>query len=922
MSRRIVFWVVLAAAAWVLATHVPDVLNLAATIRSGSIVWISVAALLQVGYYLCYVATFREAFRASGIKRTLRNLAPVVFGSIFVNVVAPSGGTAGPALVVDDAVRRGESGARATTAMVLTDLADFAGFGVIMIGGLLYLGILHRLTGYEIVAAAVFVGLVAALGGALIAGAVRPRLLERLLGLAEDTLIWLRGTAQRLTRGTRPALSRTGWAERTAGEFAETARAVAGRPSGLARAWGVALLGHTVDLVSLFAIGYAFGWRSPGSIVAAYAVGVLLWIVSIVPQGIGVVEATMALVLTSFGAAAGPATAIALTFRGLSFWLPFAIGGLLLRRVESFRSHHDESTGRLTVAVAGLLVSLAGIANILIALRPHSHAAARVASRIPAAMPLQVQTGHLAAALTGAALLLTARALWRRKRAAWMLTVGLLSVSALTHMFHGRTYSIAIASAAVAVWLVSERAEFHARSDAPSIRQGLRTLAAAFALTLAYGTLGFFLLDRHFSVNFGLGAAVRQTVVMFTQFTNPGLEPTTGFGRYFAGSIYAVAALSFAYALVMLLRPVLVRRPSSAEELARATAIVKEWGRSALARTAVMPDKVFWFSEGGSFIAYVVRGGVAVTLGDPIGPPEDLGASVVAFRALAETNGWIPAFYQTLPEGIDAYKAAGFELVRIGHEAVVNVHEFSLAGKSHKTIRNRVNRLEQDGYRAQLLPAPQSPEAMRELRAVSDAWLAETKGTEKRFSLGWFDDDYIRGCDVMAVVGPLGDIEAFANLMPEYRLNEGTIDLMRHLPDAPSGTMDFLFVRLIEWCRDHGYESFNLGLSALAGIGEEADDPVVEKAMRLAYLYANSFYSFTGLHEYKDKFDPEWQPRYLVYPDTAALPRIVWAVVIANSGDSPVKGYMRSVLKLTPRELAADSPHEAPADDDAVDDPR
>jgi phosphatidylglycerol lysyltransferase len=93
-------------------------------------------------------------------------------------------------------------------------------------------------------------------------------------------------------------------------------------------------------------------------------------------------------------------------------------------------------------------------------------------------------------------------------------------------------------------------------------------LAAALLFTAAYGTAGFYLLDRHYTVRFTLPAALVQTLTMFGQFYDPGLVPITGFGRYFAGSIYAVGAVTLGYALLMLLRPIVVRNPATPAERA------------------------------------------------------------------------------------------------------------------------------------------------------------------------------------------------------------------------------------------------------------------------------------------------------------------------------------------------------------------
>ena len=168
---------------------------------------------------------------------------------------------------------------------------------------------------------------------------------------------------------------------------------------------------------------------------------------------------------------------------------------------------------------------------------------------------------HLTAALAGFGLIALARSLDRRKRVAWILTEILLGLSILSHMIKGLDYEEALLAGALMVILWRMRDAFHARSDPPSIQQGLRVLIGAFIFTLAYGVSGFFLLDRHYNVNFGFWTALRQTIVMFTEFYNPGLTPVTRFGRFFADSIYIVGAVTFTYAGLMLLRPDLCSPP-------------------------------------------------------------------------------------------------------------------------------------------------------------------------------------------------------------------------------------------------------------------------------------------------------------------------------------------------------------------------
>lgn len=888
MKRGWLFWLLVIVFVWIVVSRFTEIEKLTATLTRGQWQWVLAAALLQVLYFLVYTAVYQSAFHSVEVSSRIRDLLPVVLAAVFVNTATPTSGAGGVALFADDAARRGQSAARVTAGTLLVMVVDYGAFALVMIAGLVRLLLVHDLRTYEVVAAAVLMAIVGGLSGVLSLGLWAPGRLRGLLNWVQRTLSrvasWLR----------RPLPLPEKWAETNADEFASAAAAIATHPSRLARTFVMALASHVVDLASLYAVFLAF-YRPVGIgvLVAGYAMGLLFWIVSITPQGIGVVEGIMALVYTSLGVPAAQAAVIALAYRGFAFWLPLLVGFLLLRRVKTFAGAAHTQTDAFGVRAVALVTAIAGIVNVLSAIVPPLRDRLAVLRGI---LPLVVRQGaRLTSVLSGFGLLLLAGNLWRRKRAAWLLALGVLGISIVSDLLRGLDYEEAVLQGALLIWLLLLRRRFRARSDPPSVRQGLGVLAASLFFTVCYGTLGFYLLDRHFQVSFGLGTALRQTVVMFTQFRNPGLEPVTGFGRYFADSIYVVAVGTMGYALPMLFRPVLVRGRTVEGERARIASTVEAYGRSSLARFTLFDDKSYYWSPGGSLIAYVTEGRIAVTLGDPIGPVEDAAAAIGGFKAYCAGNDWTPAFYQTLPDYLDSYRAAGLQMVCIGHEAIVDLGTFTLAGGANKSLRSAINRLTKEGHRAEVHEPPLSDDLLHELRGVSDEWL-EGHGTEKHFSLGWFDEAYLRSGPVVVVYEPGGRISAFANILPEYQLNESSIDLMRHRRDAESGTMDFLFVSLFEWARKRGYATFNLGLSSLAGVGEHADDPLVERALHYVYEHLNQFYSFKGLHQFKEKFHPDWSPRYLIYSSLASLPGVVIALVRADSGDDFAGAYLRDLI--------------------------
>jgi phosphatidylglycerol lysyltransferase len=871
---------------WVVVTRFTQVETLMKTLAQGRLVWILAALLFQVINYAVLTATNQSAFSTVGVQSRLLDLIPVTLGAQFANVVAPSGGASGAALFIDDAARRGQSPSRVTAGLLLQLVSAYFAFTLILAVGLAFLFFQHDLNPYEVAAAIAYLLITLAQSGLLLIGYRRPDLLRRLLA-------WVQRVDHSLaSKFHRGSFLPEDWAEKNTADFSQAAEAIYKNRKGQARIIGLSLTSQALDLVSLYALFMAFSWPiSFGPLVAGYAMGMLFSIIAIPPGGIGMVEGVMVLVYGSLGIPQDVAVIVSLAFRGLAFWLPLGLGFISIRRVKSFGIGERSRAEGWSVRLIALFTALLGVLNVFSAVTP---AQADRLALIDPLLPLIVQHGgRLAAALSGFALLILADGIGRRKRTAWILSLVVLIVSIISHLIAGLYFEESLMAAGLALWLLDTRDHYQARSDPPSVRQGLRALCAAASFTLVYGVAGFYLLDFHYSVNFSFWDAVRQTILMFSQFADPGLQPVTGFGRYFAASIYVVGAVTLFFALLMLLRPVIIRQPAAREERERARRIVEAHGRSSLARYTLFEDKSYFFSSGGSVIAYAQKERVAVALGDPIGPVEDVCSVIGAFKEYCAKNDWQPAFYQVLPDHLGRYREAGYDVLCIGQEGIVDLQNFTLEGKPAKDLRYSYSRFSRLGYEAKVHEPPLANGLLAELRGISDEWLKRMHGTEKRFSLGWFEDDYIRNSLVMAVHTPDGSISAFANINPEYQRNEASVDLMRHKPDAENGTMDYLFVSLFLWAKSKGYETFNLGLSGLSGIGETPGDLAIERALHYIYEHVNQFYNFKGLHAYKAKFHPLWSPRYLIYPGPGSLPPVTLALIQADSGENPIPGYIK-----------------------------
>jgi len=106
-------------------------------------------------------------------------------------------------------------------------------------------------------------------------------------------------------------------------------------------------------------------------------------------------------------------------------------------------------------------------------------------------------------------------------------------------------------------------------------------------------------------------------------------------------------------------------------------------------------------------------------------------------------------------------------------------------------------------------------------------------------------------------------IVAFINLIYSSIPKVANFDLIRKTADAPGGTIDFLYIKMLEYFKIQGYTRCTLGMVPFSGIQEPTS--INERIIKLAYEKIARFSSYRNLRFYKEKFDPEWEMQYLVY---------------------------------------------------------
>lgn len=283
---------------------------------------------------------------------------------------------------------------------------------------------------------------------------------------------------------------------------------------------------------------------------------------------------------------------------------------------------------------------------------------------------------------------------------------------------------------------------------------------------------------------------------------------------------------------------------------------------------AYLKDKYLYYyskdNENTVAFQYGVINNKAIVMGEPFGKEEDIGDALFSFNNDCLKSGLRPIFYEVGEKFTLNLHDYGYDFMKFGENAFVNLEEFSMAGRKKSTERNILNRFDKDGYKFEIVNPPYHDDFLDKLEEISNSWLDGRD--EKGFSLGFFDRDYLRRSAIAIVIDSNGEITAFTNIMPDKNKEVLSIDLMRYdMEKNVNSMMDFLFLNLFIYGQENNYKYFNLGMAPLSNVGMMKSAYLTERMAYLVYKHGNKFYSFKGLRNYKQKYASDWIPKYTAY---------------------------------------------------------
>jgi phosphatidylglycerol lysyltransferase len=644
---------------------------------------------------------------------------------------------------------------------------------------------------------------------------------------------------------------------------------------------------------TLYACLYLSGEHvKPGLLLGAFAGAGVLGLVSQVPGGLGVFDGLILIALTDAGYDKASILSGLMLFRITYYLLPL-LGGLyvgsemLTQRLPVLTRLRGRLAGHPLFGVLGLPAAMLGDLGVrLLAILTFGAGAMQLAS---AAIPtvsshvevvrehvpiLAVESSYWFSILSGVLLLGLARGIDGRLRVAYRLAQWLLLISATLAIPKGLHFGEAAFLLAVAALLRTRKRAF--------TRQAM-TLGSATTAGWYAGLLICVL------VFFAIGVAQVLGDDSFDLFYFGFGEHTSRIGR---GLLAALLGL----VLYLIWQVFAVRRPPltlpARSELEQARAVYAAHGGGEFAHLTFMRDKhLFWAADRQAVVAYGAIRNRLVALGSPCGPASALDRAILDFRRFADAQDRVPVFYEVLEPELSHYHDHGFDLFKLGELAIIRLDEFSLAGKRWEDLRQAVNRSAKEQLAFEIAQPPHDSVVLAEVERVSGAWLTDKGSAEKGFSLGRYDADYI-AASPLALVRRAGELIAFANLVPPYGPGDAaSVDLMRHVADAPRSTMDFLFAKTMQWAQSQGHATFSLGMAPLSRVGDNPYARLNERLAALAFRYGNTLYNYQGVRRYKDKFKPEWTGSYLAYPRGVWVPALLIDIAALVAG-----GYRRFLV--------------------------
>ncbi|PKG21538.1 bifunctional lysylphosphatidylglycerol flippase/synthetase MprF [Niallia nealsonii] len=592
-----------------------------------------------------------------------------------------------------------------------------------------------------------------------------------------------------------------------------------------------------------------------------FLIAVCAGIVSMIPGGIGSFDLVFLWGFDYLGVPTEKLIVVLLLYRIGYYFLPFIAALLLFIRDLWIKWNRYWSNIPKTIIenishfFLTLLVFISGIILLVSAALPGILSRLRISQDL-LSMEVMNFTHHVSVG-AGFVLLGLARGIEYREKRTYHLTLLVLIIAALSTFLKGLDYEEALVIIGVIILLLLSKGRFYRESFVLTWGKLLFDTMIIALFTFGYLLLGYLSLpSSHLKV---------------PSFIAPYILKD-------AKSLFSSAAMGLFIAFIITFLGHFINKPKSFNKISsklQEREILEHlhtYKGTTLSHLIFLHDKyVFWNSDRNVLFSYQTYADKLVVLGDPIGEEAYFLKAIEELYETADIYGYTPVFYETSKRMLPFLHGNGYDFFKLGEEGYVDLSQFSLSGKKMKNQRALKNKFEREGYVVEISQHNHSKELLRNLKYVSDEWLQGRM--EKGFSLGFFDESYLQTTAITYVKDPNQQIIAFLTLSSAFMEENDiySIDLMRSLPNAQAGVMDFLFLNSFDCLKQQGVKICNVGMAPLSNLGISKFSFLSEKIADQIFHHGHAFYHFQGLRNFKNKFCDTWEPRYLGYRKKSSL---------------------------------------------------
>ncbi|MCT2993655.1 phosphatidylglycerol lysyltransferase domain-containing protein [Propionibacterium freudenreichii] len=518
--------------------------------------------------------------------------------------------------------------------------------------------------------------------------------------------------------------------------------------------------------------------------------------------------------------------------------------------------------------VLALLIGVGGIINV-VGVIAAPHGSRRMRMVLDVFSPTVVGLASVATAIVGLVLIALSTGLKHRKRVAWWLAVAMVVMTVLLHVVKGFDFEQSIAGLVVLALLVAGHRHFTGIPDPRSRRSIWTTVILAPLAGITLGTVLLTATARTQAHDTTLVDRIVETVVGMVGISGPVV-----FIRPHWDDRWFFAMLMIGVFVIITILVALLRSPNGPhslhpdEENELRSILPMNPRIGSLDYFATRRDRgVMVGASRRAAISYRVVGGVSLAGGDPLGEPGQWGEVVDAWIAEANRYGWLPAVLACGEEAGRLFADRGMEVLHLGDEAIIDVADFSLAGRVMKPVRNTVNHAKRDGVVVDCLRAKDlSALEVAEVRTRADEW--RDGPVERGFSmaLGRFGDPADGEC-VLVRARVDGQIVGLLYMVP-WGKDGLSLDLMRRSPQAPNGVVESMVTGLVDWGRDNHLAHISLNFAVLRDIFQRGEELGADPVTKVAYnvlMFLSRFLQLDSLYRSNVKYQPRWQPRYICY---------------------------------------------------------